>query len=233
MIILEDTRQQAKKHELKHKWFSEHGVMVNRTKLYVGDYTLPTDQSICIDTKKDFAELQADIHVKQMPKMEVLGRLVETEMDYDQAEEAYCLLTGDDADIFVELEIDKFCRFRGLSEETRSLMHTLYVKRHGSFHRELKRAQNNGIKLIILVENRDGVREVRDLVHWSDKAAWKRYNIQMNRFRKGLGRRPAEPQSGAVLMKALLTMESKYGVEFQFCRPEESAERIVKILERS
>lgn len=232
MIILEDTRQQAKKHELKHKWFADHGIFVSRTKLYVGDYTLPTDQSICVDSKFAISELQGDLHVKQMSKTEVLGRLVETEMDYWQAEEACCLLTGDDADVFVEREIDKFCRVRGLSEETRSLMHTLYVKRHGSFHRELKRAQNNGIKLIILVENRDGVKEVRDLAHWSDKAAWKRYNIQMNRFRKGLGRRPPEPQSGAVLMKACLTMEQKYGVEFQFCTPEESAERIVQILER-
>lgn len=233
MIILEDTRQQAKKHELKHKWFADHGIFVSRTKLYVGDYTLPTDQSICVDSKFAISELQGDLHVKQMPKTEVRSRLEASEMSEAQVYGAYHLLTDDDADIFVERKIDDFCRVWNLSEETRSLMHTLYVKRHGSFHRELKRAQNNGIKLIILVENRDNVNEVRDLAHWSDKAAWKRYNIQMNRFRKGLGRRPAEPQSGAVLMKALLTMESKYGVEFQFCRPEESAERIVKILERS
>lgn len=232
MIILEDTRQQAKKHEVKHKWFSEHGVMVNRTKLYVGDYTLPTDQSICIDSKFSIGELLSDLHVKQMPKTEIMSRLLLSDMVEFEAEAAYHLLTDDDSNTFVEREIDNFCRTRNLEEETRKLMHTLYVKRHGSFHRELKRAQNNGIKLIILVENRDRVREVKDLAHWSDKAAWKRYNIQMNRFRKGLGRRPPEPQSGAVLMKACLTMEQKYGVEFQFCTPEESAERIVQILER-
>ena len=37
MILLEDTRQQIKKHEIKHKWFSENGVEIRRTKLYVGD----------------------------------------------------------------------------------------------------------------------------------------------------------------------------------------------------
>lgn len=232
MIILEDTRQQAKKHEIKHKWFSEHGVMVNRTKLYVGDYTLPTDQSICIDTKKDCQELLQDIHVKQMPKTEVRARLEASELTEAQVYMAYHYITDDDSDTFVERKIDDMVKAFHLSENARNLMNSLYVKRHGSFHRELKRAQNNGIKLIILVENRDRVREVKDLAHWSDKAAWKRYNIQMNRFRKGLGRRPPEPQSGAVLMKACLTMEQKYGVEFRFCTPEESAERIVQILER-
>ena len=51
MIILEDTRQQIRKHKLKHEYFEKHGIVVKRTKLWVGDYTLPTDQSICIDTK--------------------------------------------------------------------------------------------------------------------------------------------------------------------------------------
>ena len=61
MLILEDTRQQAKKHESKHKWFAENGVKVERCRLYVGDYTLPTDQSICIDTKADLQELCGNV----------------------------------------------------------------------------------------------------------------------------------------------------------------------------
>ena len=61
MLILEDTRQQASKHETKHKWFSENGIKVERCRLYVGAYTLPTNQSVCIDTKKDLQELVQDI----------------------------------------------------------------------------------------------------------------------------------------------------------------------------
>ena len=61
MLILEDTRQQAYKHETKHKWFEENGIKVDRCRLYVGDYTLPTDQSVCIDTKKDLQELVQDV----------------------------------------------------------------------------------------------------------------------------------------------------------------------------
>ncbi len=65
MIILCDSRQQEGKHNLKEKWFAEHGIETRRTKLYVGDYTLPTDQSVCIDTKKDIQELVSDICGKQ------------------------------------------------------------------------------------------------------------------------------------------------------------------------
>lgn len=65
MIILEDTRQQAQKHDIKGRWFAEHGIEVRRCKLYYGDYTLPTDQSVCIDTKKDIQELVGDICGKQ------------------------------------------------------------------------------------------------------------------------------------------------------------------------
>lgn len=61
MIILEDTRQQAKKHEQKHKYFAENGIKVERCRLYVGDYTLPDNQSVCIDTKKDLQELISDV----------------------------------------------------------------------------------------------------------------------------------------------------------------------------
>lgn len=61
MILLEDTRNQAGKHDKKNEYFLRNEIEVRRTKLYVGDYTLPTDQSVCIDTKKDIQELIGDI----------------------------------------------------------------------------------------------------------------------------------------------------------------------------
>lgn len=61
MLLLEDTRQQAGKHDLKHDWFEKHGIEIRRTKLWVGDYTLPANQSICIDSKMAIAELINDV----------------------------------------------------------------------------------------------------------------------------------------------------------------------------
>lgn len=57
MVILEDTRQQDSKHMMKQKWFKQHGIIVRRCRLYVGDYTLASNQSICIDTKRNMQEI--------------------------------------------------------------------------------------------------------------------------------------------------------------------------------
>ena len=169
MILLEDTRNQPGKHDMKNKYFSEHGVEVRRTKLYVGDYTLPADQSICIDTKKDIQELIGDICGKS----------------------------------------------------------------HERFRDECIRAQEVNVKLIILVENEAGyvdrkqtiynkvVRSVDDLFSWKNP----RFFIWV----KGKQKYPTATK-GTVLAKCCKTMNEKYGVEFQFCKPEEAGERILSIL---
>lgn len=59
MVIEEDTRQQAGKHEAKHKAFSEMGVEVFRSKLAFGDYCLPP--SIAVDTKASIMEIAGNL----------------------------------------------------------------------------------------------------------------------------------------------------------------------------
>lgn len=63
MIILEDTRQQKDKHRNIAEHFEKNGITIIRQKLLVGDYTLPTDQHVCVDTKKDLRELLMDLGV--------------------------------------------------------------------------------------------------------------------------------------------------------------------------
>lgn len=65
MLLLEDSRQKPTKHLIKNAYFASNGIEVRRTKLYVGDYTLPADQSVCIDTKEDIQELIGDVCGKQ------------------------------------------------------------------------------------------------------------------------------------------------------------------------
>ena len=169
MILLEDTRNQPGKHDMKNKYFSEHGVEVRRTKLYVGDYTLPADQSICIDTKKDIQELIGDICGKS----------------------------------------------------------------HERFRDECVRAQEAGVKLIILVENEPGYVDRKQTIYnkvarsVDDLFSWK--NPRFFIWVKGKQKYPTATK-GAVLAKCCKTMNEKYGVEFQFCKPEEAGERILSIL---
>lgn len=84
---------------------------------------------------------------------------------------------------------------------------------HARFRNECKLAQASGARLIVLVENEDGITCV-DEVH-----TWENPNIIY---------RPRE--TGARLEKAMKTMHERYGVEFQFCTPQEAGKRIVELL---
>ena len=61
--IIEDTRQQDGKHDHVNAWFKAAGIRVVRTKMLVGDYTLPTDQSVCVDTKYGLSEVYGNLVV--------------------------------------------------------------------------------------------------------------------------------------------------------------------------
>ena len=167
-LLLEDTRQQANKHDAKHRWFEQHGIEIRRQALYVGDYALPTDQSVCIDTKKDIQELVSDICGKQ----------------------------------------------------------------HERFRNECIRAQEAGIRLIILVENKGGkvgYGEIQNptITRLEDLHKWK--NPRLFIFLRGKQKYPSATR-GITLQKACMTMSAKYGVQFLFCTPEQSAQRIVELL---
>lgn len=60
-IIFEDSRQQRGKHDNINSWLISHGIEIRRTKLFVGDYTLPTNQSVCVDTKFGLQEVYGNI----------------------------------------------------------------------------------------------------------------------------------------------------------------------------
>lgn len=151
-LILEDTRQQAGKHDLKHEKFAEMGIDLLRCKLAFGDYCLPP--AVAVDTKASIAELAYDI-------------------DHD----------------------------------------------HARFRREVVGARDAGIALFILVENEDGVRGLESLAAWRESTeAFGRRKFAVRRL------------EGARLAKACATMRTRYGCEFLFCAPEESAGVVSRIL---
>lgn len=60
-MIFEDSRQQRGKHDNINHWLTAHGIEIRRTKLFAGDYTLPTNQSVCIDTKFGLQEVYSNL----------------------------------------------------------------------------------------------------------------------------------------------------------------------------
>lgn len=237
VMILEDTRQQEKKHEAKHDYFRRAGIHWNRTALYCGDYTLPADQSVCVDTKKDIQELIGDIQVRAMSKKDIkqeIFKISEKEhIGFDTTDQIFHAICDDDTDRFAEKEINELCYRHGIPERVISDFQKLYIKRHGFFHRGLKRAQNSGIRLIILVANKDGVSTLKQLFSWQNPRR-ERYNkIQ---YMHSIGRwknitlPKSEPMSGERLAKACMTMQNRYGCEFVFCSNEEQGEKVLELL---
>lgn len=150
MIIIEDTRQQAGKHDLKHGFFGQNGVRIVRSKLPFGDYCLPP--RIAIDTKQNISEIAGNI----------------------------CGTT----------------------------------KEHVRFREECKLAKECGCKLIILIENEEGIRRIEDLPFWENpRAAYS-----------------STACTGERLAKTMLTMSERYGVQFIFCDPANSAKKIMELL---
>lgn len=92
---------------------------------------------------------------------------------------------------------------------------------HERFRRECEKAQKLGTQLVILVENTDGVRSLKDLEEWVETdESYNRRNTSGKAVR----------YKGRSIAKACMTMHRAYGVRFGFCTPEESGERIIAIL---
>ena len=115
--------------------------------------------------------------------------------------------------------------------DIQELISDICGKQHDRFRDECILAQNNGIKLYILVENKKAAitkdiwnPTIRDL---SELHSWKNPRLFIRRNGKQLY---PNATRGITLQKACLTLEKRYGCRFLFCTPEESGEMIVRLL---
>lgn len=95
-------------------------------------------------------------------------------------------------------------------------------KQHERFRDECILAQNNGIRLIVLVENEDGIDDVRDLHRWVNPRLW---------IRRGGKQLYPQATRGVTLMRSCLTMEKKYGVRFVFAHPLKAGAAVLLLLD--
>lgn len=88
------------------------------------------------------------------------------------------------------------------------------IDHHKRFKGELTRAQDNGIKLIILCEHGGNIKRLEDVNKW--------YNPRLKKSPLAV--------SGQRLFKILSTMSKTYNVDFLFCNKSETGKRIIEIL---
>ena len=85
---------------------------------------------------------------------------------------------------------------------------------HQRFKNECIKARECGSQLIILVENTNGITCIDEVHTW--------INPELIYRPKAI--------TGTRLEKAMKTMSERYGVRFEFCTPEQSAQRIMELL---
>ena len=61
LVILEDTRNKPEKNKHIREQLESLGYKVERSKLYCGDYSWATNQSVCIDTKQGLSEVVGNV----------------------------------------------------------------------------------------------------------------------------------------------------------------------------
>lgn len=111
-------------------------------------------------------------------------------------------------------------------------------KQHERFRDELILAQNNNIQLYVLIENTDGIKSIDDVFKWHNPRLniWVQDRSNVIGYYKNGNPRYARKQKypkatkGPTLAKAMLSMQYKYGVKFEFCTPQESGKRILELL---
>jgi len=87
-------------------------------------------------------------------------------------------------------------------------------QQHDRFQREMLRAKELGIQLVILIEHGRGVRSIDDVEGWVNP-----------RLKKN-----PRATTGATLAKVMRTMQERYGVRWEFTTKAECGKRIVEIL---
>lgn len=234
MIILEDKAQQDKKHELKHEKFAEMDVEIVRVPLPVGDYVLMNERI------QDVIDRKAGRNRGVVGKKKVTlknGKTVERNVyEYGVDLKKMDFVGTYDVCVDTKKDIDE-------------LINDIVGRQHERFRDECIFAQNNGIKLYVLVENLGGlvpytkdiynptIRSLQELHSWKNprlfimKASHEIAGYYKNgkpKYRRV--QKYPKATRGETLMKACYTMQEKYGVEFLFCTPEESAGRVLSLL---
>lgn len=105
---------------------------------------------------------------------------------------------------------------------------------HERFRDSMILCKNNGIRMVVLVENegcllkdKNGAYQNPTVLKLEDLQKWRNPRSYIWRYGRQLHPRAMK---GDQLYKICKTMSERYGVEFQFCTPQDAGRRVVEIL---
>jgi hypothetical protein len=103
------------------------------------------------------------------------------------------------------------------------------TQQHERFRKELIRAQQAGIRIIVLCEHGEGIERLSDVYFWTNPRLFKRKWVVVDGKPRQV---PAYPKAttGPQLVRTLETINERYNVQFFFCDPVNTGEMIVRLL---
>lgn len=102
-------------------------------------------------------------------------------------------------------------------------------QQHERFKRELLRAMEAGIQLIILIEHGQGINSIEDVYFWKNprkhEVRWRIVNGKREKYIVS-----AKAVDGNQLYKSLCTIRDRYNVQFEFCEKKDTGKKIIELL---
>lgn len=102
-------------------------------------------------------------------------------------------------------------------------------QQHERFKKELVKAMQANIQLIILVEHGSEIKSLEDVYFWQNprkhEVRWKYENGQRVKYVVS-----AKAVDGNQLYKSLCTIRDRYNVRFEFCSKNETGQKIMELL---
>lgn len=105
-------------------------------------------------------------------------------------------------------------------------------QQHERFKKELLKAMDAGIQLVILVEHGSEIKSIEDVFFWKNPRKHAvRWRIKDGKREKYVV--SAKAVDGQQLYKSLCTIRDRYNVRFEFCEKKDTGKEIIRILEES
>ena len=102
-------------------------------------------------------------------------------------------------------------------------------QQHERFKKELLKAMDAGIQLVILVEHGSDINSLEDVYFWKNprkhEIRWKWENGKRVKYVVS-----ARAVDGNQLYKSLCTIQDRYNVKFAFCEKKDTGKEIIRIL---
>lgn len=104
-------------------------------------------------------------------------------------------------------------------------------QQHERFKRELLKAMDAGIQLIILIEHGKDIKSIEDVYFWKNprkhEVRWRTANGKKERYVAS-----SKAVDGNQLYKSLCTIRDRYNVRFEFCEKNDTGKKIIELLSK-